>query len=451
LRSLELWGLAGALVAVALAGGAPATAPPPSGATLRYPDFVFPSTPAALARAGQSALVQRGWQALQAGDASGARREFSSAIRVNAAFYPADAALGYASLAEKDYADAVTCFSRVLTRDARYVPALVGRGDALAGAGQLDEAIRDLGAAVAESPSLVNVRRRLDVLAFRRQQESLQSARAAAAAGRLEEAAAAYQRAIERSPDSALLYRELAAVERRQGRADQATDHFRKAVSLDPGDARSLVQLGELLEARRDFGAAADAYSKAYAIEPGEDIRGRLAEAQARDSMSRLPDQFQAIAKAPQITRGDLAALLGVRLGALLESAPHREGVVVTDVRGHWAAAWIVAVARAGVMEPYPNHEFGPRDVLQRLDLAQAASRVLKLIEARRPKLAREWQSERLRIADLPPDHLGYPAAALVVGAGVMPLVDGSAFRPARPVAGIEAIDVVTRLEGLLR
>jgi hypothetical protein len=110
-----------------------------------------------------------------------------------------------------------------------------------------------------------------------------------------------------------------------------------------------------------------------------------------------------------------------------------------------------MAVVRAGVMEPYPNHAFAPRGIVRRLDLAQVASRVLGLIAGRRPTLARQWQSARPRIADLPPGHLGYPAAAMVVGADVMSLLDGATFKPTRLVAGSEATDVVTRLEVLAR
>ena len=167
--------------------------------------------------------------------------------------------------------------------------------------------------------------------------------------------------------------------------------------------------------------------------------------------MAGLPEEYRAIGSAAQVTRGDLAALIGVRLNALLKSASREEAVVVTDARSHWASPWIMAVVRAGVMEPYPNHAFAPRGVVRRLDLAQAASRVLGLIAQRRPAQARAWQAARPRFADLPVDYLGYPAVAMVVGAGVMPLADGAAFGPTRIVTGSEAIDVVTRLEVLAR
>lgn len=448
----RLWARAAvAGVLALLVGCAPALAPAPVVTVPRFPDFVFPSAPPSLARGDLSLFQQRGWQFLQAGDIRGARREFNAALKTNSGFFPAEAGLAYASLADLDYGDAVSRFDRVIRTSAGYVPALVGMGDALVGGGRLDEAIKSFEEALAADPSLVDVRRRLDVLAFRRQQEWLRAARQAADAGRYDEAAAGYERAIAGSPDSGLLYRELAAIERKQGKDDQALARLRKALSLDSSDARSLLQIGEILEDLGDFAGASDAYSKSGALEPGEDVRARLARVRRRADLARLPGEYQAIANAPQVTRGDLAALVGVRLAALLQAGSRRDGVVVTDVRNHWAAPWIMAVVRAGVMEAYPNHAFAPRGIVRRLDLAQAAGRVLGLIAARRPALARQWQAARPRIADLPEGHLGYPAAAMVVAADVMSLLEGGSFKPARFVGGSEALDVVNRLEVLAR
>ena len=48
---------------------------------------------------------------------------------------------------------------------------------------------------------------------------------------------------------------------------------------------------------------------------------------------------------------------------ALKAAREERPDVVVTDIRNHWAAPWITMVARAGVIEPFPNHTFQPRAV----------------------------------------------------------------------------------------
>jgi tetratricopeptide (TPR) repeat protein len=443
--------LVGAVGATALLPGcAPALAPAPIVTTPRHPDFVFPAPPAALARRDLVLRQQRGWQFLQAGDLRGARREFGAALRSNAGFYPAEAGLAYTSLAERSFADAIARFDSVLRRVPAYVPALVGRGDALAGAGRVDEAAASFHAALAEDPGLADVRRRLDVLALRTQQESLIAARRAAEAGRHDEAREAYTRAIASSPDSAFLYRELAGVERRQGRSDAALAHLRKATALDPADARGWVLLGEVLEERGEFAEAAGVYAKAQAIDPAEETAARLAAARSRAEMARLPEQYRSIASAPAISRGDLAALIGVRLAAVLPTA-ERPASVVTDVRGHWASPWIMTVLGSGVMEAYPNHTFQPRTIVRRLDMARVVARVLQAIASRRPPAsARAWTSQRPSIADLPPAHLGYPAAAAAVASGVMPLDDGL-FRPTRPVSGAEAIAVIERLEGHAR
>jgi hypothetical protein len=146
------------------------------------------------------------------------------------------------------------------------------------------------------------------------------------------------------------------------------------------------------------------------------------------------------------VSRGDLAALLGVRLGDVLRTAPPRP-VVATDTRGHWAAVWIDQVATAGVMEPFPNHTFQPRAAVTRADLAAAVSRLIALMAASRPGLSAHL-SARPPIADMAAAHLSYPAAAVAVASGVMALNDGR-FETARTLSGAEVTDVVSRLRRL--
>ena len=448
---LAACGLLLAAVVLALAAAcAPRLTPAPTVTAPQYPDFVFPAVPPALERAPLTLRQQRGWQFLQAGDVPGARREFNAAIKASAGFFPAEAGLAYASLAEGAPSDAAARFEQVLRRAPRYVPALVGRGDALVALGRVDEAVASFEVALGEDAALADVRRRIESLAFRAQQQALETARSAAEAGRVDEARAAYQRAIAGSPESGFLYRELAALERRQGSVEAALEHLERAVALDPSDARSWSQIGELLEAAGDFPGAVGAYEKARALEPGTDADARLARARKGAELARLPAEYREIAGEGQLTRAQLAALLGVRLAGVLRESQRRDAVVLTDIRGHWASTWIMATVRAGVIEPLPNHAFAPRAVVRRLDLAQIASRVLNIVAVRRPALVRQWQTAAPRVSDVPPSHLGYAAVSTVVAAGVMPLLDG-AFRPFRAVTGAEAIDVIGRLEVLAR
>jgi tetratricopeptide (TPR) repeat protein len=440
------------VVAVVLVSAcAPKLAPVPVVTAPKFPDFMRPAVPTAYAGTAAAAGESRGWAFLQAGDFKNAERELSAALKADPAFYPAATSLGYVELARKDPKAALAQFDRALELNPRHadVSALIGRGQALLGLNREGDALAAFEAAVAADPSQTDLARRVEILRFRTVEQGLARARDAAKAGRLDEAHQAYVVAIASSPDSPFLYRELAGVERRTGNVSAALEHFRRAVELDPTDASSLAQVGEILEDGGDFEGAAKAYADSLAIEPNAAVEARVEAARARTALARLPAEYRALDQAAQITRADLAALVGVRLGTLLQNAPRVNAALITDVRNNWAAPWIMAVARAGIMEPFANHAFQPRTVVRRVDLAQAAARLLARAAARDPGRAKAWEESRIRFSDLSAGHLAYPAASAAVAAGVLATGPGNSFQPSRPVTGAEAIDALTKIEAL--
>lgn len=439
------------LIAVALVSAcATRIVPVPVVATPRFPEFVTPVVPPAFAATRAAAAEERGWAFLQAGDVDTAAREFASALKAAPVFYPAEISLGYVELARRDAKAALPHFDRALEKREGEAAALSGRGQALLALNREADALAAFEAAVAADASLADVRRRVDVLRFRVLQRGLSRARDASKAGRLDEAIAAYRTALAGSPDSAFLYRELAGVERRRGNADAALEHLRKAVSLDAADAASLAQIGDLLEDQRDWAGAAKAFADALAVEPSAAVERRLEAVRARADLARLPAEFRAIERTTQVTRAEIAALIGVRLGPLLQGN-RVDTSLITDIRASWAETWITAVARAGVIEPFANHTFQPRTIVRRAELAEIVGRLLARVEARAPGQRHAWQSARVKFSDLPTTHLAYAAASTSVAAGVMKTVGDGAFQPSRPVTGAEAIDAISKVESLAR
>ena len=432
---------------VVLAGCAAKTVTPVVTAP-RHPDYVFPAAAPGAAPAVVTG-VERGWQFMQSGDLRNAERELTRALKTSPQSVNAETALGYLELARGDAADALAIFDRALSRGPTYPSALVGRGYALMDLKREGDALSSFEAALKADPTLVDLQGRVDVLRFRATQDLVARAKSASDAGRLDDARASYQQAIAASPDSAFLYRDLAAVERRAGQTPAAIEHLRKAAELDPSDARALASLGEVLDEQNDPIAALAALEKAVSLDPSAVPAATLARARDRAALLKLPEPYRAIPDAPQITRGDLAALLGVRLEALVARAAQRP-VVITDARGHWAQAWITAVVQSSIMETLPNYQFQPGVVVRRGDLARTVARALSLIEALKPAAAARWQNARVTVSDVAPTHLSYPAVSVAVASGVMPL-EGGAFRLLDPVKGSEAIDVVARLEALAR
>jgi tetratricopeptide (TPR) repeat protein len=435
-------------VLVAVSACAPKTVPVPVVTTPQFPEFMRPAVPDALATSPAVGYHERGWTFLQAADLKSAGRELEAALKVAPDFYPSETAAGYVELAEKNPKAAVTRFDRALERSRAYVPALVGKGEALTALNREAEAVGVFEEALVVDASLADIRRRVEVMKFRGLERDLAAARAAAKSGKTEEAIRTYRAAIASSPESAFLYRELARIERDRAELDAALEHYRKALALEPTDAGALAEMGETLEAQGDIDGALKSYLESLAIEPNERVASRRDALRARLELAQLPEEYRSIESSPQLARGDLAALIGVRLAPLLQ-ARTRDAGVITDIRDHWAESWILSVVRGGVMEAYANHTFQPRAAVRRVDFAQAVTRLLSKLSAVAPAQVSGWQSARLQFPDMAAGHLAYPAASAAVASGVMAAAPDGSFQPSRVVTGAEAVASIDRLQSL--
>jgi tetratricopeptide (TPR) repeat protein len=442
--------LAFAVLLVTLVAGCAARATmPPAPVAPRYPDFSYPTVPAA-AESIQATRIERGWRYLQSDNQRNAQREFEAALKLQPSFHPAATGLGYLELARRASKAAVAFFDRALETDAAYAPALVGRGRALLELGRDGEALASFEAAVKADPSLSDLQARIQVLRFRAVQENLARAKAASDAGQWAEARAAYTQAIAASPESAFLYRDLGLVERKAGEQAVAIEQFRKAIALEPQDAVSHAQIGGILEQQGDIAGAIAAYDQARSLDPDVISPEHITKLRDTEALAKMPAEYRAIPSSPAATRAEVAALMGVRLAGLIGRTKPRQ-IVVTDVRSHWAQEWISTVVRAGIMDTQPNYTFQPNGRVRRGDLAHTVSRVLALIAAVQPSAAKAWQGARLKISDVPSGHLSYPAVSAAVASGVMPLTENSTFQLLRPVTGAEIVEAVTRLEALAK
>lgn len=445
-RILRPWPGVLAVVGLLLVSAcAPKALPPPVAPTTpQFPNFIYPAVGSEVDAAIRT-RQEVAWQYLQAGDVRVAEREFNAILRTQPDFAPSEAALGWTALARRQPAEALTRFDRAVQHQAGYASALVGRAQALLALGRNQEAVEAFEAAAAADPTL-DLSASIAVLRLRGAQDAVTTARQAAERGDLEKAQAAYTQAIAESPDSGFLYRELAIVEGRAGKAAESIAHFRKAISLDPGDVRSQVLLGDALLAAGDSAGAIAAYTAARRLDASPEILAKLDAAAERAARERLPEQYRQLPSAAEVTRADVAAALGIEAPALVAAVPPRQGALMTDVRSHWAATWILQVVRAGLMEPMPNHTFQPDERVRRGDFAAIAARALDALAQSRP--AATPATTDTTISDVPQGSPAYPAIARVVGAGVLPL-DNGAFEPSRPLTGAELIAAAARLSAL--
>jgi tetratricopeptide (TPR) repeat protein len=439
------------VVGIIAAGCASTPTVPPVPAAPKYPGYPFPDVPAALAVAPAVRDQQEiAWRRLQSGDLRGANRDFSAILKTQPAFYPAEAGLGFAYLADKQLRQASARFSAALAKNDRYLPAWTGQMEAALAGGNDAEAMTAMERILALDPKREAVRSRLEILKFRQIQSAIETGRRARTAGRLEDAQAALERALALSPSSAAILRELALTEIARGALDPAEAHARRATQADTSDAEAFATLATVLEAKERYRDAATALSRAATLEPRPEWKAHAAELKDRAEIAALPAEYRALPMAPTISRALVAAYVGIRLEDLITGAPRKVVGVATDVRNHWASPWILPVVQAGVMEIYPNHTFQPASTVRRSDLALVAAQLIGLASSTRPAELARWKAARPRFTDLGASNLYYTAAALAVTAGAMD-IEADKFEPTKPATGADLMAVVARIEQIVR
>ena len=434
------------VMVLALTAAGCASAPPRSGPA--YPDFVAPEIPARMALAPDlRQLHSEAWQRLQAGDVRGANAAYAAVLQKQPTFYPAETGLGLAALASRQYKPAAARFTAALARDAKYVPALQGLVSAFLGLDDVDVAVDALERLIAIDSSNQANRTRLDLLRVRQVQRLTDTARRARSQGRHAEAAEAFRRALAMSPASATLLRELALEELAAGQVPEAEARIRKALQIDASDAETHAALGTVLEARGRLNEAASAYSRAAGID--SKWRAKAEASRAAAARSGLPDELAELATAVSVTRGQLAALVALRLSGVLDRAPKRPPSVATDIRTHWAAESIVRVTQAGVMDVSANHTFQPDATISRGELAIVSARLIPLVLADRSADLAPLKAARPPLGDVAESHALYRSAALAVASAAMKSDADGRFQAARPATGSDVLSAVARLQQL--
>ncbi len=438
---------------LAILVGACATTPtvPPVPAAPKYPAYPFPDVPAGLAVTPALRDQQDiAWRRLQSGDLRGANRDFNAILKTQPAFYPAEAGLGFAALADKQLRQADARFAAALAKNDRYLPAWTGQMETALAGGNDAAAMTAMERILTLDPKREAVRSRLDILKFRQIQSLIEAGRRARVAGRLDDAQSSLERALALSPSSATILRELAVTEIARGALDPAEAHARRATQADGSDAEAFATLATVLEAKERYRDAATALSRAAALDPRPEWKAHAEELKDKAEIAGLPPEYRALPKAPTISRALVAAYVGIRLEGLIQGAPRKAVTVATDVRSHWAAPWILPVVQAGVMDIYPNHTFQPSGTVRRSDLALVAAQLIGLASSTRPAELARWKAARPRFTDLGAGNLYYTAAALAVTAGAMD-IEADRFEPSRPATGADLMAVVARIEQLIR
>ena len=414
-----------------------------------YPESLYPPVPAKYEGSDVGRRHEEAWTYFQAGDPGTAKARFTILLERMPNFYPAVTGLGWMSLARDDHTAAAEYFTRATDVDPMYVSALVGHGRAMLGLDRSANALTLFELALAVEPGLPGLGRQVEGLRFTVVSQQLAAAREAAEAGRFVAAIEAYERVIVVSPESGFLQVEIGRIEQQQGNLTAALQYATEAARLEPQDGAAFLLAGEIHEAKGDLPSALTAYEQAHAVDPTGQTASNIDRVVDLMFLTGLPSEFSEISFKPSVTRGDMAALIGVRFRELLAMTDSRP-VIITDTRDHWGGEWIQVVADAKIMHVDAAYRFDPSRPVRRGNLAEIVVETLELIETQGLDYTQSSDVRAPTFADMSATHLSYGAAQRAVAAGVMAILDNDTFQPSRLVTGPEVVETVDRLAELV-
>jgi len=271
-------------------------------------------------------------------------------------------------------------------------------------------------------------------------EEALYDARTLSAGGDVAGEKNAYLRALYYSPSLTEAHISLARIYSSEGQHPDALVHLKAALESDPDDPDILLLYGETLEHTGEDAPSLEMYRRALEIKPDfpaaqqkiESLKNRL-------GIFELPSQYDGIPNSDNITKEQMAALIGVLFKESLAAPPGKPPIII-DISTSWAARFILKSASLGILDVYPNHTFQPEKTLNRAETAEILFRLIDRLNRAGHRFIQQLPPERIQIVDVPLNHFYYRPIIMMISYDIMSLSPGRMFNPDHAVSGREAI-----------
>jgi len=420
-----------------------------SGPLMKPTVHIESPTPAAAAALtlDERIAIQDAWKAIREGRTERAQKILAKMSPDN----PFVAAgLGYVALVTDDLAGAEDYLLRSLETEPDLTVSYLGLGQIYQKTNQDERAHRMYLEVLKRDPENEFARNEAEGIAEILTGQSMDEARRAAAEGDSEKSKSAYLRALEFSPRLKAAHVALARQFIKEKDFHTAYLHLKAAGSGEAEDKDLLREFADALFQSGQWSRSLDIYEEILVLDPEDkEVKERVEQIKNRLGVVELPDQFEAIASSEAVTKEDVAALIGVRFRAVLADLNPRPPIIV-DVTVSWAQRYIVKAAALGIMEVYANHNFQPKKIVNRAEMAQIVVRLIDVLRKNGSKIYPQIPLNRIQIADVPQEHFFYLPIAQAVSYQVMDLASDRTFKPDRRVNGREATRIFELLAGLI-
>lgn len=359
--------------------------------------------------------------------------------------------LGYVALLRNDLAAAEADFLGSIASSPDPVTTHLGLGQVYRRLGLREEALASFLEVLKRDPENSYAADEAGALRTSIVDDLIGEARTAERGGKTAAAREAYLKSLEYAPKLQAAHLALARIFVREKNFQSALFHLSAASENSPGDKTVLREYAETLYQMGQYSRSLDAYERLRALDPADKSTAeRLDALKARLGVVELPDEYREIPERTAVTKEDTAALIGAKFSDIWVETTARPPILI-DISTSWARTFIVKVASFGIMDIYTNHTFQPKKAMNRAEMAETLVHLVAFLNKRGRTIVAQIPAERIRLADVPPEH---PYAASIIRAvsyQIMDIFPDRTFRPEQPVTGAEAVRILDLLAGLAK
>ncbi len=384
-------------------------------------------------------LTEEAWTNLEQGDGARAKKTLIKLGQESPLYY---AGLGYALLLLDDIQRAEDFFKAALITYPDLVLIHVGLAQIYQKTGREDSAFTEFRNIIRLDPGHPWAKSRYNTIKSQKTTQAIQEARAYTLTGETEKSKAAYLKALFYSPASVVAHFALAEIYQNETNFQSALVHLKAASTYDPENSEILELYGDVLFSIQDLKKSLEIYEKLRLLEPeNPQVKNRLEIIKSRLGIFELPSQYDSIPNREAVTREDIAAVIGVKFKNILED-PSQQPPIIVDIATSWATKFILQMTTLGLIDVYPNHEFQPKKILRRAELAEILVRLIMYLDEKGHRFIQQIPLDRIKIADVTPSNYYYQPILTIISYDIMSLYSDKTFKPDAPITGRETINL---------
>jgi hypothetical protein len=219
-----------------------------------------------------------------------------------------------------------------------------------------------------------------------------------------------------------------------------------------PNNAEILIKIAKVYEELKKFDAAVMVYKKLLEQKPGDmDVINKINDLKIKFYDWNLPVKFKNIFFKDEITREELAALLGYYFDKWLEPRPP---VIITDIGSSFAKEYIIKICTHGIMKLRPDHSFDRFSKINRAQFAVVVDALIKYLEKSESGAYTIRFSPLEKIiepADILPLHKYYKIIKFLVNSQIMKLDEEKQFHPTLSISPSRVLEALKKILNSIR